>query len=90
MKTDARPCLSLDDLGCLEESYDNFTLETCQRNSCPLECDFTSYDLTLSSIEYPDEITFEKYFNKQDTRDWYLEKFNLNMSYNLVKSNYAS
>jgi hypothetical protein len=90
MKTHARPCLSLDDLGCLEESYDNFTLETCQRNSCPLECDFTLYDLTLSSIEYPDEITFEKYFNTQDTRDWYLEKFNLNMSYNLVKSNYAS
>ena len=41
MKTDARPCLSLSDLGCLEESYDNFTLETYQRNSVPFLAPFS-------------------------------------------------
>ena len=90
MKTDSRPCLSLEDLSCLEENFSNFNLETCQTNSCPLECDSISYDLTLSSLEYPDEFIFEKVFNNQYMKNWYLEKFNLNMSYNLVKSNYAS
>ena len=65
MITDTRPFLIVSDLSCLEKSYDNFTLKTCQRNSCPLECDSTSYDLTLSSLEYPDEITFEKFFNTE-------------------------
>ena len=77
----SRPCLNKTDLECLDKQIDNFNSEECQSNSCPLECDSFTYDLSFSSLEYPDEAEYEKYF--KNTYDY------LNMTYDLFKSSSA-
>ena len=63
LEIDVRPCLSLNDSLCADDKYDNFNLDECQTNSCPLECDSMTYELSWSSLEYEnqnfDEILFE-------------------------------
>ena len=48
-----------------------------------------TYELSLSSLEYPDEITYEQDFNNHDLRDFYLNKFSRTLTYELFKSNVA-
>ena len=83
-----RPCLDLKDFKCLGEIYDHFNLQECQLNSCPLECESMSYDLSISSLEFPDKITYDKMFNIDYYRKFY-ESLNLTMTYELLKSNVA-
>jgi hypothetical protein len=87
--TGVRPCLNLTDLICVENSFNTFSLEACQKNSCPLECDSTTYDLSLSSLEYPDENTYELFKNGYKYDAIYLKYFNLTLTYDLFKSNAA-
>jgi hypothetical protein len=87
--TGVRPCLNITDYTCGGNSYNNFNLDECQTNSCPLECDSTTFDLSLSSLEYPDEKTYELYKSLYKYDDYYLKEFNLTLTYELFKSNVA-
>jgi hypothetical protein len=88
LDTGVRPCLNITDLICVANSYNNFNLDECQANSCPLECDSTTFDLSLSSLGYPDEKTYELYkVYKLD--DYYAKEFNLTLTFDLFKSNVA-
>ncbi len=49
MKTNVAACLNVNESNCLEDKIDNFNLEECQTNSCPLECDSVTYDLSFSA-----------------------------------------
>jgi len=87
--TGVRPCLNKTDYSCVENSFNNFNLDECQKNSCPMECDSTTYDLSLSSLEYPDENTYELIKNVYNYDDYYLHDLNLTLTYDLFKSNAA-
>jgi hypothetical protein len=87
--TDVRPCLNVTDLICVENSYNTFSLDEYQTKSCPLECDSTAFDLSLSSLEYPDENTYELFKNGYKYDAIYLKYFNLTLTYDLFKSNAA-
>jgi hypothetical protein len=87
--TGVRPCLNVTDYACGGNSFSNFNLEACQTNSCPLECDSTAFDLSLSSLYGPDEKTYELLKNVYNYDDMYLNDFNLTLTYDLFKSNAA-
>jgi len=88
LNTQVEPCLTLDDLVCLNDEIDVFNLAECQSNSCPLECDSISYDLTLSTLAYLDEITYETDINNEEMRNLF-STFNLTLSFDLFKSSSA-
>ena len=89
LDTDVRPCLNDTDINCVEEQIDNFNLDECQSTSCPLECDSVRYDLSLSSLVYPDKDYYNKVFNMdQDIQDLY-SNFSIELSYDLFRSNSA-
>jgi hypothetical protein len=49
------PCVNSSQKACLNRVYENKTRliqEKCE-NECPLECDYTSYDWSMSSLVYP-------------------------------------
>jgi len=89
LDTGVRPCLNKTDYSCVENSFNNFNLDECQTRSCPLECDSTTFDLSLSSLEYPDEKTYEFFKNAYTLDSFYSSFFNLTLSYDLFKSNVA-
>jgi hypothetical protein len=89
LNTQVEPCLNLDDLKCIKDTTIAFNSEECQSNSCPLECDSILYDLTLSSLDYLDEITYETNINNDAFRNFYFYNYNLTLSYDLYKSNIA-
>jgi hypothetical protein len=89
LDTGVRPCLNITDLICVANSYNNFNLDECQANSCPLECDSTTFDLSLSSLEYPDEKTYELFRIVRNLDSVYLNEYNLTLTYELLKSNVA-
>jgi hypothetical protein len=84
--TNVTACLNDIETDCLEEQIDAFNIEACQANSCPLECDSVTYDLSFSNLEYYDELTYETEIgNDQDIKDMYA-LYNLTLSYELFKS----
>ncbi len=89
MGTSVRPCLNVTDLICVENSYNTFSLDECQSRSCPLECDSTAFDLSLSSLEYPDEKAYDFYRVAKNLDSVYLNTYNLTLNYELLKSNVA-
>ena len=52
LNLETRPCLNQTDSECLEERINNFNLQECQSNSCPLECDTITYETTVSSMDF--------------------------------------
>ena len=92
MKIDIRPCLNQSELKCLLHEMDVFNIEECQLNYCPLECESIKYDLSLSSLVYPDEITYELEYDTKEARDKLRLETTTNqseMSYEYVRSNYV-
>jgi hypothetical protein len=86
--TNVTACLNVYESNCLEDKISNFNLENCQTNSCPLECDSFSYDLSFSSLEYSDESSFMLESKNPDILDVYNDT-NLTLSYDTYKSNLA-
>ena len=75
---------------CLGEEIDNFNLEECQLNSCPLECESIKYDLSLSTLDYPDRSFYETKMNNDEMyKEYYLSVYNLTMTYDLIRSTSA-
>ena len=48
---------------CYDRFIHNFTNSLCF-NYCPLECDSYAYDLSFSSLEYPDKTFYDKNLKK--------------------------
>jgi len=96
MKIDIRPCLNQSELKCLLNEIDDFNIEECQLNYCPLECESIKYELSLSSLVYPDEITYELEYDTKEARDKLRSETTTTttnqsdmMSYEYVRSNYV-
>ena len=54
------PCLSYIDYKCYTNVFFEFDPNECASNSCPLECEYIDYDLTVSSLSYPPYGFYEK------------------------------
>ena len=54
------PCLSYKDYTCYTNVFFEFDPNECASNSCPLECEYIEYDLTVSSLSYPSYGFYEK------------------------------
>ena len=48
-----RPCLTLFDYDCYNNVFKEFDPTECATNSCPLECEYFEYDLSVSSLVDP-------------------------------------
>ncbi len=93
-----QPCLNSTNLKCINEQYENYAKqpeikEICNMD-CPLECDWISYEIQLSSSEKPTREIFNLYKQtdgKHRTNLTYAEyKDNfvyLNVFYPYLKSN---
>ena len=75
------------DVDCMSKQYLNFRSDECQANSCPLECDTIKYDFTLSSLAFPSQNFYEKYFNTQEYRDYLKSTFDETLSINYMREN---
>jgi hypothetical protein len=90
LNTNIRACLNQTDVECLNDKIDRFNLIECQTTLCPLECDSITYDLTLSSLEWPDERAYDYYYNNDDFASFYSDSYNLTLSYDVFKSTQAA
>jgi hypothetical protein len=88
MKTNFTACLNLYESNCLEDKINNFNSEECQKNSCPLECDSFSYDLSFSALEYSGESSYTIETKNPEIQDAFNDT-NLTLSYETYKSNIA-
>jgi len=87
LNTHLRPCMNVTDVDCMSKQYLNFRSDECQANSCPLECDTIKYDFTLSSLAFPSQNFYEKYFNTQEYRDYLKSTFDETLSINYMREN---
>ena len=65
-------------------------MNECQNNYCPLECNSVTYDVTLSSLEYPSQSLFAKLNNSQTYRDYFQKVYNETLSLDAYKSRTVS
>jgi hypothetical protein len=88
LSTNLRPCLTLDDLNCLEDQWEKLNVKECIKKSCPLECDSLEYELSLSSLEYPSRNFYASLVNSQSYADKFKFYFNSTtpISYEQFKS----
>ena len=54
-----KPCLSFKDYTCFTNVFNKFVPNECASNSCPLECEYIEYDLTISSLISPTYLDYQ-------------------------------
>ena len=60
----ASACLTIDKMKCSINQYNTFAAKDISQDcmdQCPLECESVSYDLTLSSSDYPSQFMYDQY-----------------------------
>ena len=86
LNTTIRPCLNLTEYYCLITQYLSFEVKECQQNNCPLECASIKYDLSLSTLLYPN---LKGYNSLSDTDKYYIAQYiDQNLTYELFKEMY--
>lgn len=88
IRAQSKPCSNLKDDTCVNIQIQQFNDEECVETSCPLECDVTSYDLTVSSLVNPSIYVYDS-LNSEEIK-FYVNLINSNtsrsLSYELYKS----
>ena len=79
LNTQLRPCLNYTDYNCLTKKISEFDVNDCIKNSCPLECDSISYDLSLSSLVSPSEAFYRTLL--VNTPKTLFDSYNLSVTY---------
>jgi hypothetical protein len=86
LNNDTKPCLSLVDNECLNKEIQRFNDEECAKNSCPLECDVTTYDVAVSSLVNPSIYAYENLNRNEIEYFQSLTNSNRTLSYEMYKS----
>jgi hypothetical protein len=85
LNQDIKPCLSLSQNDCLESQIEKLNINDCE--TCPLECETTTYDLTVSSLVNPSIYAYENL--RKDEIEFYKNLSsiqNSSLSYEAYKS----
>ena len=93
MLAQVSPCINLTQLLCIYEQQNDFfgeKLDECEIH-CPLECEYNTYDVELTSIEFP-TLQFYNVFKKDEV---YFKSIQDNFktdltTYNMFKDNFLS
>ena len=85
--TSVEPCLNQENFSCLEDKIDNFTLTECQKQSCPLECDSTSYELSLSSLVNIEKKEYNSVIVSEVLDEYYDDNTTTTSSNSIINSN---
>ena len=85
LNTRARPCLSMSDLFCLEDQWERLDVDACITTSCPLECDSSEFELTMSTIEFPGKSLYDYLIRSKAIEGQFERFFNQSPSFDVFK-----
>ena len=76
---DSQPCLNVSQYQCFTSVLNDIILEECERD-CPIECDSVTYQYSLSSLLYPSQSFYNKFFNDKSAFNFFKTTFGIDIS----------
>jgi len=76
---DSQPCLNVSQYQCFTSVLNDIILEECE-GDCPLECDSVTYQYSLSSLLYPSQSFYNKFFNDKSAFNFFKTTFGIDIA----------